>query len=311
MADNHQHDHHHGGHSHGVSADADRRKLTIALMLILGLMVAEIAAGVIANSLALLSDAGHMLTDAIALGLALVASRLALRPAQGSMTYGYKRAEILSAQVNGVTLLILGIFIVFEGIGRLFSPPDVDATLVLVIALVGIVVNLAATLVLAQANRESLNIEGSFQHLLTDLYAFAGTAVAAIVIIFTGFNQADPIASLVVAFMMLRSAYRLLRESGRIFLEASPRGIDPDEIGQALAKQKGIVEVHDLHVWEVTSGFPALSAHILVRDDIDCHAARRRLEALIHDNFKISHTTLQVDHEGGDLLAIEDRVRSK
>jgi cobalt-zinc-cadmium efflux system protein len=295
----------HAGHAHGVSADADAGKLTIALGLIVGFMAIEVVVGVLAHSLALLSDAGHMLTDAAAIGFSLVAARLAARPAKGAMTYGLKRVEILSAQANGVTLLILAAFISYEAIRRLFEPPEVRAGLILAVALVGVAVNLAATWTLAKANRQSLNVEGSFQHILTDLYAFIGTAIAAGVILLTGFDRADPIVSLLIAGLMIRSGYGLVKASARIFLEAAPDGVDPDAIGQALVHQAGVVEVHDLHVWEVTSGFPALSAHVLVSRDADCHATRRALDTLIHDHFHIEHTTLQVDHRGGELLDIE------
>ncbi len=300
------HSHHsHAGHSHGASADADRGKLTIALVLILGFMAAEVVTGILANSLALLSDAAHMLTDAAAIGLSLVAIRLAKRPAEGRMTFGFKRVEILSAQANGITLLVLATIIAIEGVRRLVDPPGVDGGLVLAVALAGIVVNLAATATLARANRQSLNVEGSFQHLLTDLYAFVGTAIAAAVILLTGFNQADAIASLLVAGLMLRSAYGLLRESGLIFLEASPKGIDPDRIGRLMAAQPGVVEVHDLHVWEVTSEFPALSAHVTVESDADCHRTRLELAELIERDFGIHHTTLQVEHEPKRIVQIE------
>lgn len=306
MAGDHSHDPGgQAGHSHGVSPDADSGKLTVALGLILGFMGVEIATGVVAHSLALLSDAAHMLTDAAAIGFSLVAVGLARRPAKGAMTYGLKRVEILSAQANGVTLLVLAGFVIYEAIHRLVSPPNVHGGLILAIALAGIAVNLAATWTLASANRKSLNVEGSFQHILTDLYAFIGTAVAAVVILTTGFDRADPLASLLVAGLMLHSAYGLLRDSGRVFLEAAPRGLDPHEIGQAMASLAEVAEIHDLHVWEVTSGFPALSAHVLVGADQDCHATRRRLEALLHGRFGLDHTTLQVDHEGGDLLEIE------
>jgi cobalt-zinc-cadmium efflux system protein len=297
--------HSHGDHSHAVSADADRGKLRLALALIVGFMAAEVVAGILANSLALLSDAAHMLTDAAAIVLSLIALRLSRRPAGGSMTFGLKRAEILSAQVNSITLLVLAGLIGFEGVRRLLDPPGVDGGLVLVVALAGIIVNLAATAVLAQANRQSLNVEGSFQHLLTDLYAFVGTAVAAAVILLTGFNQADAIASLLVAGLMLRSAIGLLRDSGRIFLEASPRGIDPDRIGRRMAAQPGVVEVHDLHVWEVTSQFPALSAHVTVKKDADCHRVRLELSDLLEREFAVQHTTLQVEHEPERLVQIE------
>jgi cobalt-zinc-cadmium efflux system protein len=295
------------GHAHGHEAGegTDGRRLAIALGLIVAFMVVEVAAGIAANSLALLSDAGHMLTDAAALGLSLVAAGLARRPAGGQFTFGLRRAEILSAQVNGVTLVVISAFVLYGAIGRLIDPSDVEAGLMLVVALVGIAVNLVAAGVLAGGARRSLNVEGSYRHILTDLYAFIGTAIAAVVILATGFNQADPIASLGVVALMLHSAWVLLRASGRIFMEAAPAGVDPGEIGTALAGSEGVVEVHDLHVWEVTSGFPALSAHVLVRKNCDCHDARRRLERMLHDDFDIGHTTLQMEHEGPDVLQIE------
>jgi cobalt-zinc-cadmium efflux system protein len=305
MADAHTHAHDHAGHSHGVSADADRGKLAIALALIVGFMAFEVVAGIVASSLALLSDAAHMLTDAGAIALALVAIQLAKRPAKGAMTFGFKRAEILSAQVNGATLLVLALLITYEGIRRLVSPPDVKGTAVLVVALVGIVVNIAASWVLSRANRKSLNVEGAFQHIVTDLAAFVFTAIAGAVILTTGFNRADGIASLIVAAIMLRAAYGLLKASGRVFLEAAPEGVDVDEVGRAMVALDGVEEVHDLHVWEVSSGFPALAAHVLVKRDSDCHAKRREIERLLHDRFELEHTTLQVDHQGGELLSIE------
>ncbi len=302
----HDHAHHgHAGHSHGVSADADRGKLTIALALIAGFMLFEVVVGAIVHSLALLSDAAHMLTDAGAIALSLVALRLAARPAKGAMTFGLKRAEILSAQFNGATLLVLGLLIIYEGIRRLIHPPQVGGTAVLIVALVGIVVNLAATYTLSKANRQSMNVEGAFQHILTDLAAFIFTAIAGAVIILTGFHRADGIASLIIAAIMLYAAYGLLKASGRVFLEAAPEGIDPNAIGQRMAGVPGVAEVHDLHIWEVTSGFPAMSAHVLVREDSNCHELAGQLKRLLHDEFHIDHTTLQVDHEHTQLLSIE------
>jgi cobalt-zinc-cadmium efflux system protein len=304
----HDHDHGehgHAGHSHGVRADADVPKLAIALALLVGFMLVEVVIGIVAGSLALLSDAAHMLTDAAAIALSLVAIRLAARPARGMMTFGLKRVEILSAQANGLTLLILAVIILVEAVRRLIDPPDVEGGLVLAVALLGVVVNIAATWVLARANRQSLNVEGAFRHVLTDLYAFIGTAIAGGVILATGWVRADPIASVMVAALMLHSAYVLLIASGRVFLEAAPQGSDPVQIGRAMASARGVVEVHDLHVWEVTSGFPALSAHVTVKAGADCHGIRRDLEAMLHARFSIDHTTLQVDHEGGDLLRLE------
>jgi cobalt-zinc-cadmium efflux system protein len=288
--------HHHHGHVH----TDDARRLTIALILILGLMVAEVVAGVMADSLALLSDAAHMLTDAGAIALALFAARLARRPASGGFTFGFRRAEILSAQLNGATLVGLAVLIVVEAIQRLVNPPEVGGLAVLVVAIVGIAVNLAATRVLAGADRGSLNIEGAFQHVLTDLFAFIATAIAGAVVLLTDFSRADGIAALFVAALMLRSGFGLLRDSGRVLLEAAPRDLDPEEIGNLLAAQSHVVEVHDLHVWEVTSGFPAISAHVTVRAGCDTQAHRRELAELLRERFQISHSTLQVEtrHEG-------------
>ena len=299
----------HAGHAHGVSADADTGKLTVALALIVSFMVVEVVVGALVHSLALLSDAAHMLTDAGAIGLSLVAIRLAARPAKGAMTYGFKRAEILSAQFNGATLLVLALLIVYEAITRLVRPPAVGGTPVLVVALVGIVVNLAATWTLSKANRQSMNIEGAFQHILTDLAAFIFTAIAGAVILATGFKRADGIASLVIAAIMLRAAYGLLRDSGRVFLEAAPKGLDPVQIGRSMIAHEGVQEVHDLHVWEVSSGFPALSAHVLVGTHNDCHAVRRDLEQLLRDDYDLEHTTLQVDHASNELLNIDPATR--
>ncbi|MGH2973285.1 MAG: cation diffusion facilitator family transporter [Solirubrobacterales bacterium] len=293
----HAHNGHAGhAHSHGVSEDASASKLAIALGLIVGFMAVEVTVGIVVSSLALLSDAAHMLTDAVAIGLALVALRLARRPAGGSFTFGLKRAEILSAQFNGATLAVLGALIVAEGIGRLIDPPDVPGAALLVVALLGVVVNLAATWTLSQANRESLNVEGAYQHILTDLAAFVATAIAGAVILLTGFVRADGIAALIVAAIMLRAAYGLLRDSGRVLLEAAPQGLDPDVVGRAMAASAGVVEVHDLHLWEVSSGFPALAAHVLVGEDVDCHQRRRELEQMLRERFGLDHTTLQVDH---------------
>jgi cobalt-zinc-cadmium efflux system protein len=283
-------------HAHDHSRARDRRLLAIALVLIGGLMGGEVAAGVLAGSLALLADAGHLLTDGAALAGALVAARLATRPARAPWTFGLGRAEILAAQANGIALLLVGIWIVYGAARRLSSPPDVHGGVVVVVALVGVVVNLAATLVLARADRDSLNVRGAFLHVATDLAAFAGTAVAGALVLTTGWDRFDPIAGLLVAVLMIRSSVMLLRESGRIFMEGSPTGIDPDEVARALAGDPDVAGVHDLHVWTVTSGFPALAAHVLVSPDSDCHGARRRLQRLLEDRFDLHHVTLQVDH---------------
>jgi cobalt-zinc-cadmium efflux system protein len=259
-------------------------------------MVGEIVAGIIGHSLALLADAGHMLTDGVALAFALVASAMAARPAAGRWTYGYSRLEILAAQANGLTLGLIAIWIVWAAVHRLINPHDVRGGLVLVVALGGALVSLLASVVLARASRESLNVRGAFLHIATDVAAFAAAALAGGLILATGWNRFDPIASLAVAALMLWSSAQLLRESTVIFLERAPTDADPEAIGRALVAEQDVVEIHDLHVWTVTSGFPALSAHVLVAPDADCHAARRRLEQTLAERFGLTHTTLQVEH---------------
>ena len=288
------------GHAHGASPDADWRWLAAAAALIVAFMAGEVVAGLVAHSLALLSDAAHMLTDAAAIGLALVTARVAGRPARGGYTYGLRRMEILSAQANGITLVLLAVWLGYEAVRRLITPHPVAGGLMLGVALTGVVVNLAATWLLARASgagaRRSLNMEGAVAHVLTDLYAFAATAVAAIVILASGFTRADPIATLVVVVLMLRAGAGLIRESGRIFLEAAPAGLDLAALGAAMAARPHVAEVHDLHIWEITTEMPAASAHVLVRPRQDCHAVRADLEELLAREYGITHLTLQVDH---------------
>jgi cobalt-zinc-cadmium efflux system protein len=283
-------------HDHDHRLATDRRALTVALVLVVGLMAGEIVAGLIAHSLALLADAGHMLTDGAALAFALVASAMAARPAAGRWTFGYSRLEILAAQANGITLGLLAIWIVWSAIHRLIDPHEVRGGLVLTVALAGALVSLLATFVLARASRESLNVRGAFLHVATDVAAFGTTALAGGLILATGWNRLDPIASLGVAVLMVWSSVQLLRESTTIFLERAPSDADPEAIGRALVGDRDVVEVHDLHVWTVTSGFPALSAHVLVSPDADCHGARSRLARMLADRFGVTHTTLQVEH---------------
>jgi cobalt-zinc-cadmium efflux system protein len=288
-------------HAHVEGRELEVSHIRVALGLILAFMATEVAVGILVSSLALLSDAAHMVTDAAALGLSLATARLASRPARGALTYGLGRAEILSAQSNGIALLVLALVIVYVAIRRLLAPPTVGGVAVIVVACCGVAVNLVAVRVLAGGGKpRSLNLEGSYRHILTDLYGFIATAVAGGVIVATGFDRADAIASLLVAALMLSAAYGLLRESGRVFMEAAPAGLKPDEIGRALAAEVGVVEVHDLHVWEVTSGFPALSAHVVVRAGDDCHDVRRHLQRVLEERFGITHVTLQVDHAAAE-----------
>jgi cobalt-zinc-cadmium efflux system protein len=295
----HEHGH---GHTHGGAADA--RRLTVALALIVAFMVGEVVVGVLAHSLALLSDAAHMLTDAGALVMSLVVLRLVAQPAGGNRTFGLRRSEILSAQANGAALLVLAGLIVYGAVRRLVAPPPANGWAILVVALVGIGVNFLATWQLSGANRQSLNIEGSFQHVLNDLFAFIATAVAGALIIVTGWVRADAVAALFVAALMLWASWRLLRDSGRVLLDIAPAGLPVDDIGTAMASHPGVVEVHDLHVWEVTTEFPTLSAHVLVEPGADCHGIRRELETLLRDRFGLEHTTLQVEHAPAKLVQI-------
>ena len=297
------HDDHHGphsGHDHGIDADADRRWIALALGLIVAFMGVEIAVGLIANSLALLSDALHMLTDAASIALALVALRVAQRPPTSRYTFGFGRAEILSAQVNGASLLALGALIAVEALRRLFDPPEVEGGLVIVVGIVGAAVNIAAAWALSRAKRRSLNVEGARAHVLADLYSSLAAASAGAIIVLTDYREADGLAALAVAVLMFRSGGKLLRDSSRVLLEAAPAGVDADEVGHAMAGRPGVREVHDLHVWEVTTGFPALAAHVLVAAAEDGHRVRRELETMLREDFGISHTTLQIDVEAAN-----------
>jgi cobalt-zinc-cadmium efflux system protein len=297
-------DHRSDGHGHAVGPDADGRYITISLALILCFMLFEVTAGLVGHSLVLLADAGHMLTDAAALIATLVALRLARRPASGVWTFGLKRAEVLSAQANGITLLVVGALVAFEAVLRLLHPVTVRGSLLIIVAAVGVVVNGLATLALGRANRGSINLKGAFRHIVTDLYAFVGTLVAGIVILASGFREADSIASLFVVVLMVTAAWGLLHETGRVLLEAAPVGYDPEVIARDIVANPLVESVHDVHVWLITSGFPAMSGHVLVKGPADCHAVRRELEEMLAVEHHLEHTTLQVDHIQQERLTI-------
>ena len=288
-------------HEHDHARVDSRRALATALALTAGYTVVEVVGGIAAGSLALLADAVHMLSDNVAIALALVAVWLAAKPATPERTYGYKRAEVLAALANGVLLVALAIWIFVEAIMRLRDPGDPLGGWMLAIALLGLAVNLASGAVLARARRGSINVEAALRHVLADVLGSIGVAVAAVLILTTGWDQADPVVSLLIGVLVLASAWSILRDSTEILLESTPRGLDVDALGRRLAAAPGVVEVHDLHVWTITSGFTALSAHVLVRPGEDCHGRRRELEHMLHDEFGIEHTTLQVDHaaDGG------------
>jgi cobalt-zinc-cadmium efflux system protein len=300
MSTDHRHAHDSGsGHAHGLDADADRRYLLATLGLLAAFMVAEVIVALASGSLALLSDAGHMLSDVGAIGAALWAMRLAARPAAGAWTFGWKRAEILSAAANGITLLVIAGIVAAEAIGRLIHPPRVDGGPVVAVAAAGIVVNIAAAWVLARASRSSLNVQGAFRHVLTDLYGFVGTVVAGIVILATGWTRADAVASLVVVALMLKAAWELLTASGRILLEAAPATMDLDDVRAHLLATEHVRDLHDLHAWTVTSSLPALSAHIVVDDACFTEGCVPRLldqlQACLAGHFDVEHSTFQLE----------------
>ena len=296
-------------HSHAASSAADRRYLWSALVLLALFMVGEVVTALVSGSLALLSDAGHMLSDVGAIAAALWAMRLAARPARGAWTFGWKRAEILSAAGNGVTLLVVAGVIAVEAIRRLLAPPEVLGGPVLVVALVGVVVNVAAAWLLARADRSSLNVRGAYQHILTDLYGFIATAVAALLILGLGWTRADPVASLVVVALMVHAAWGLLRDSARVLLEAAPKGIDLDHMRAHLLEVDHVRDVHDLHVWTVTSDLPTLSAHLVVDDacfrDGNAPQVLDAVQDCLRGHFDVEHSTFQLEpsshlaHEGG------------
>ncbi len=291
-------------HAHGPVGAGDARRLARGLALVAALMAGEVAAGLLAHSLALLSDAAHLLADAGALALSLAVVRLVRRPASGNMTFGLKRLEALAAQANGATLLVLAGLIVYGGIERLLAPPRPGGLAMLLVAVAGAAVSLLAARELGLADRRSLNVAGAFRHLLTDLFAFAATAAAGAVVLATGFGRADGIAALAIALVTATAGVGLLRDSSRVLLEIAPEHLSVEQVGLAMARHPQVADVHDLHVWELGAGFPALSAHVLVEPEADCHAVRRELETMLRERFALDHTTLQVDHAHAGLLQI-------
>jgi cobalt-zinc-cadmium efflux system protein len=297
-------------HSHepGASAAADRRALAGALALILGFLVVEIVAGLLTGSLALLADAGHMLTDSFALGLALFASWIAARPSTPARSFGYRRAEILAALTNAILLVVIAVWIFVEAYGRLREPPEVLAGWVVVVGAVGLAVNLSAAGLLARGHGESLNRRAALRHVLADLLGSVGVVLAGVVVLVSGWREADPLVSVLIGLLVLGSSWSIVRESVGILLEATPRGLDAETVGRAMAGTVGVEEVHDLHIWTITSGFPSLSAHVLVAPGADCHGIRLQLERLLAERFRLTHTTLQVEHSVSQTLELKRRA---
>lgn len=290
------HDHPSGGHSHGQGAN--KRALWIVLSLTGTYMIVEVIGGLITGSLALLADAAHMLSDNIALALALFAFWLSAKPPTPNRSFGYKRTEILAALFNGITIVAISLWIFYEAYQRLWDPPEVLGGWLMVVAVVGLLVNLTSTLILTRSAGENLNMQGALRHVFADLLGSIGVIAAALTILVTGWRYADPLISVFIGVLVLASSYKLLKDSVGVLLEGSPPGIDAEAVGNDMVSAEGVEEVHDLHVWTVTSGFPALAAHVLVGVEEDCHDRRRELEALLAEEYGIEHTTLQVDHSG-------------
>ena len=297
MSSAHGHDHH--GHDH---RSASRRALLWVLGLTLAFTAVEIAGGIWTDSLALLADAGHMVSDNVAIVLALVAVTLARRPSTPTRSFGLQRAEILAAFVNGLTLVLVSGWIVWEAVQRFDDTPEILGGWMLVVALAGLLVNVLAATILIRAGRESLNVEAALRHVFADLLGSGAVLVAALVIVTTGWTLVDPLVSIGIALLIVASAWGVLRDSTSILMEATPSGIDAEAVATAIVDVDGVTSVHDLHVWRITSGFDALAAHVLVGRGEDCHGLRREIEAVLRDRFGITHTTLQVDHDASDAL---------
>jgi len=309
----HGHAHHGHGHGHhGGGRDASRRGLLIALGLTLAVFGVEVAGGIVGGSLALLADAGHLLTDAGSLVLALVAVHYASRPPEGRHTFGWQRAEILAALVNGAALLAIGAITIYAAIGRLFDPSGIDGWLTIGVAIVGLIFNLGSAEALRRAGG-GINVRAALGHVLADAAASAGVIVAALIYLATGWRGADPVASIGIAVLIMLGAIGIVRDAVDVLMEAAPEGVDVEQLGRALAAVEGVAEVHDLHVWTVTSGFPAVAAHMTVQADAEPWLVRARSAEMLRNHFGVEHTTLQVEREGDEhrLLQIRQQLRGR
>jgi cobalt-zinc-cadmium efflux system protein len=286
------------GHNSGHDQRAGSRELRMALAMTATYMFAEAIGGYLTHSLALLADAGHMLSDVGSLALSLLAMRFAAKPRTPQMTYGYYRAEILAALVNGATLVVIAIFILYEAIARFQSPPEVQSIPMLAVAIVGLLLNLFSAFILSRKKDVSLNVKGAFLHVVADTLGSVGAIAAGVVMLTTGWYRADPLISVFIAMLIVYSSWRLLKESVTVLMEGTPVYIDLNELENAIKNVVGVREVHDLHVWTVTSGFEAVSAHVLVENCESMQDSERVLSAvrlLIHDRFGIDHATIQIE----------------
>ncbi len=286
------HDHHHG-------VKANKTRVLWALLLTAVFMVAEFAGGLWAGSLALIADAGHMLTDCVSLGLAWFAFHIGAKKPDLKRSYGYQRFQVLAAFVNGISLFVIAIWITVEAIERINDPVHVLAGPMLVIAVLGLIVNIASFLILQSGNRENLNIRGAALHVMGDLLGSVAAIVAALVILWTGWNPIDPILSILVALLVLRAAYSIVSQSGHILLEGTPEGVDPADLSEKLTnKVPGVVDIHHVHIWSLTSESPVLTMHAVVAPDCDRDDILQALNSALRDDFGISHATIQLETAG-------------
>lgn len=282
-----------------------------ALGINLGLLVAEAVGGIVTGSLAVLADAGHLLSDVGSITLALIAARLASLPAAGRRTFGYQRSEVLAALVNGLLLVAVSIAIAVAAFGRFSDPPGIDGWGVLALGVVGLAGNLVATVILARGQREDINLEGALRHSAADALGSVGVVAAGAIVLLGGSPVVDPIVGLLIAVLILASSWRLIREPFDVLMEAAPAGVDVEAIGAAICREEGVRSVHDLHVWTVTAGFGAIAAHVVVAQGLDRDLIRRRLELTLRERYGIEHTTLQMEEEADQaLLRVENVIET-
>lgn len=281
----------------------------VALAINVGLLLAEAVGGILTGSLAVLADAGHLLSDVGSIVLALIAARLASLPAAGRRTFGYQRTEVLAALVNGLLLVAVSVGIAVAAIGRFSDPPAIDGAGVLGLGALGLAGNLAATLVLARGQRQDINLEGVLRHSAADALGSLGVVIAGAFVLLGGSDIVDPIIGLLIAVLVLASSWRLIKEPFEVLMEAAPADVDVDAVGAAICAEEGVRSVHDLHVWTVTAGFAAIAAHVVVARGCDRDLARQRLELALREGFGIEHTTLQMEEEAeGGLLRVENAI---
>lgn len=305
------HSHHEKGHSHthNHAQTSNKKALTLSFVLIAGYMFVEFIGGMLTNSLALLSDAGHMLSDAVALGLSLTAVIFGERAASAEKTYGYKRFEIIAALLNGIALVVLSSYILYEAIVRLSSPPQVIGKGLFIIAIIGLMVNIIVAWILSRGNsKENLNIKSAYLHVLGDLLGSVGAIIAAVLILLFGWNIADPIASMIVALLVLYSGWHILKESVNVLMESKPSDIDSTDLIKVLKNISGVEDVHDLHIWMITQEFPALTVHLRVLEDVNRDVILEAAYEAIIMHTKITHITIQI--EGRDLKYHHDICQS-